>query len=67
LAVAVLAILLATGSPAPSAQAARPSATPTASPTLTVPDIYQRVAPSVVVIRTRHDLTRCPRRRSTGS
>jgi len=55
-AVAVLATLLATDSSAPSAQAARSSAAPTASPTLTVPGIYQRVAPSVVLIRTRHDL-----------
>ncbi len=56
LAVAVLATLLASGSPAPPARAARPGATPTASPTLTVPGIYQRVAPSVVLIRTSHDL-----------
>jgi putative serine protease PepD len=32
--------------------AASPSATPSPSPTVTVPDIYQRVGPSVVVIRT---------------
>jgi len=55
-AVAVLATALATGSPAPSAQAARPSATPAQSPTLSATGIYQRVAPSVVLIRTSHDL-----------
>jgi S1-C subfamily serine protease len=43
------------GSPARApARAAAPSPTPAA--TLTVPAIYQRVAPSVVIVRTGHDL-----------
>ena len=42
------------GSP-PAARAA-PAPTPTAAPSLTVPGIYQRVAPSVVLVRTGHEL-----------
>jgi len=55
--IAVLATRLATGAPAASAPAA--TATPanaTAPASLTVPVIYQRLAPSVVLVRTRHDL-----------
>lgn len=52
--IAVLATRLLAGSPAARAPAARPS--PSTSATLTVPAAYQRVAPSVVLIRTRHDL-----------
>jgi S1-C subfamily serine protease len=53
--ITVLAIRLSGAAPAASGPAAR--ATPTLSPaaSLTVPDIYQRVAPSVVVIRTSHE------------
>jgi putative serine protease PepD len=51
--IAVLATRLSlAAAPAASAPAATPSATPTATATLTVPVIYQRVAPSVVVVRT---------------
>src|ERR1700689_883799 len=50
--IAVLATRLA--SPPTGAKAATSSPTPTSS--LTVPDIYQRVAPSVVIVRTSHDL-----------
>jgi S1-C subfamily serine protease len=53
--VAVLATRVATGSPAPKA-AAPPRPSPTASASLTVPGIYQRVAPSVVTVQTGHDL-----------
>jgi putative serine protease PepD len=53
--IAVLATRLADGSPGASTPA-HPSATPTPAATLTVPAVYQRVAPSVVLIRTRHDL-----------
>jgi putative serine protease PepD len=52
--IAVLALLLAdSGSPA-KAPAARP--TPTATPTLAIPAIYQRVLPSMVIIRTEREL-----------
>ncbi len=51
--VAVLATRLASGTPAARVAPPRPSPTPTS---LTVPDIYQRVAPSVVLVRTGHDL-----------
>jgi len=52
--IAVLALLLAdSGSPA-KAPAARP--TPTATPTLAIPAIYQRVLPSMVIIRTARAL-----------
>jgi putative serine protease PepD len=54
--IAVLATRLATGAPAASAQAGTPRPTPTSTASLTVPDIYQRVAPSVVIIRTGHEL-----------
>ena len=53
--IAVLATRLSGAAPAASAQAATPSPTPT-STSLTVPVIYQRVAPSVVIVRTSHDL-----------
>jgi S1-C subfamily serine protease len=52
--IAVLAIRL-TAAP-PVARAAAPKPSPTASASLTVPGIYQRVAPSVVTIQTGHDL-----------
>jgi S1-C subfamily serine protease len=54
--IAVLAIRLSSAGPAASAPAAKPSPTPTPAASLTVPDIYQRVAPSVVVVRTSHEL-----------
>jgi S1-C subfamily serine protease len=53
--VAVLATLLASTPGTPKA-AATPSPTPTPTASLTVPDIYQRVAPSVVTIRDGNDL-----------
>jgi putative serine protease PepD len=55
LVIAVLATRLASVQGTPQAAVA---ASPTPSPTtsLTVPDIYQRVAPSVVTIRTGHEL-----------
>jgi S1-C subfamily serine protease len=53
--VAVLATRLDNG-PAASAPAASPSASPSPSASLTVPVIYQRVGPSVVIVRTPHDL-----------
>jgi putative serine protease PepD len=57
LVIAVLATRLASvpGTPK-AAAAASPAPTPTPTTSLTVPDIYQRVAPSVVTIRTGHDL-----------
>ncbi|MGH3212198.1 MAG: S1C family serine protease [Trebonia sp.] len=55
LVIAVLATWLA-GRPGPTKAAAAASPTPTPTATLTVPHIYQRVAPSVVTIRTGHDL-----------
>jgi putative serine protease PepD len=54
--IAVLATRLSGAAPAASAKAATPSPTPTSTPSLTVPDIYQRVTPSVVTIRTGHAL-----------
>src|SRR3989440_44051 len=51
--IAVLATRLA-GTP-PAAKAATPRPTPTPA-SLTVPVIYQRLAPSVVLVRTSHDL-----------
>jgi putative serine protease PepD len=51
--IAVLATRLASGAPAPRAASPKPSPTPTS---LAVPAIYQRVAPSVVLIRTGHEL-----------
>jgi putative serine protease PepD len=52
--IAVLATRLSDAAPPASARGATPSPTSTAS--LTVPGIYQRVAPSVVIVRTSHDL-----------
>ncbi len=54
--IAVLAIRLSGAAPEASAQAATPSPTPTPTASLTVPGIYQRVAPSVVIVRTSHEL-----------
>ena len=54
--IAVLAVRLADPAPGASAQAATPSPTPTASASLSVPGIYRRVAPSVVIVRTGHEL-----------
>ena len=54
--IAVLAIRLSGAAPGASARAAIPSPTPTSIASLTVPGIYQRVAPSVVIVRTGHDL-----------
>jgi putative serine protease PepD len=54
--IAVLATRLAGPAPAASSAAARPSPTPTPTASLTVPDIYQRVAPSMVTVRAGHDL-----------
>ena len=51
--IAVLAIRLS-GTPTASALTPRPTPTPSAS--LTVPGIYQRVAPSVVIVRTGREL-----------
>jgi putative serine protease PepD len=51
--IAVLATRLADAPPA--AKAATPRAAPTPT-SLTVPAIYQRLAPSVVLVRTAHDL-----------
>jgi putative serine protease PepD len=53
--IAVLATRLSGAPPAASAQAATTSPTPT-STSLTVPVIYQRLTPSVVIVRTSHDL-----------
>lgn len=55
-AIAVLATLLARTPGTPPAAAAAPSPTPTAAPTLTVPAIYQRVTPSVVLVQTSRKL-----------
>src|SRR5262245_5774510 len=49
--VAVLAYLLGGGSRNGGRAAPRPSATPTPSATLTVPQVFKRVEPSVVVVR----------------
>ena len=54
--IAVLATRLAGAAPDPSAQAATPSPTPTSTASLSVPGIYQRVAPSVVIVRTSREL-----------
>jgi hypothetical protein len=51
--IAVLATRLADAPPAARAATPRPASTPTG---LTVPAIYQRLAPSVVLVRTAHDL-----------
>jgi len=54
----VIALLAARLSAAPAASAgdATPSPAPSPTPSLTVPDIFQRVAPSVVIVRTSHGL-----------
>src|ERR1700731_4780785 len=55
--IAVLATRLA--GPPPPAKAAPPNPpppAPTSTASLTVPDIYQRAGPSVVTVRTSHDL-----------
>jgi S1-C subfamily serine protease len=52
--IAVLATRLSGAAPAASARGATPSPTSTAS--LTVPGIYQRVAPSVVIVRAGDEL-----------
>ena len=54
--IAVLATRLADAPPGANARTATPSPTPTAARNLTVPAIYQRLAPSVVLVRTGHDL-----------
>ena len=51
--IAVLATRLADAPPAARAATPRPTPTPAS---LTVPAIYQRVAPSVVIVRTGHEL-----------
>jgi putative serine protease PepD len=53
---AVLATRLAGAAPETSAKAATSSPAPTAARNLTVPAIYQRLAPSVVIVRAGHDL-----------
>jgi len=53
--IAVLATWLARTPAAPPAAAATPQPSPTAT-SLTVPAIYQRVSPSVVLVRTGHKL-----------
>ena len=54
--IAVLAIRLSGTAPGASAQAATPSPAPTSTASLTVPGIYRRLAPSVVMVRTSHEL-----------
>jgi len=54
--VTVLALLLGGGSGNGEGAKPRPSATPTPSATLTVPQVFKRVAPSVVVIRAGRSL-----------
>lgn len=54
--IAVLATIVSGGTTAPGGRAAAPRPTPTPSASLTVPAIYQRVAPSVVLVRTGHEL-----------
>lgn len=54
--IAVLATRLSDRAPAASARAATPSPSPTSTASLAVPAIYQRVAPSVVLVRTGHEL-----------
>ncbi len=54
--IAVLATRLAGPASDASAQAATPSPTPTSTASLSVPGIYQRVAPSVVIVRTSREL-----------
>ena len=54
--IAVLATRLSGAAPAASARPATPGPAPTSSASLPVPDIYQRVAPSVVIVRTGREL-----------
>jgi S1-C subfamily serine protease len=54
--IAVLATRLSGAAPGASARAPAPSPTLTSTASPTVPDIYQRVAPSVVIVRTGHEL-----------
>src|SRR2546430_1737436 len=54
--IALLAARLSGAASGASAHAATPSPTPTSAASLTVPGIYQRVAPSVVIVRTRGGL-----------
>jgi len=54
--IAVLATRLADAPPGANTRSATPSPTPTAAKNPTVPAIYQRLAPSVVLVRTGHDL-----------
>jgi S1-C subfamily serine protease len=56
--IAVLATWLVRTPAAPPAAAATPQPTPTAAPTLTVPAIYQRVTPSVVLVQTSRKTSR---------
>ena len=48
----VAVAVLASGAGRDGAPVASPSATPSPTPTVTVPDIYRRVGPSVAVVRT---------------
>jgi S1-C subfamily serine protease len=54
--ITMLAIRLSGAPTGASAQAATPGPTPTSTANLTVPGIYRRVAPSVVIVRTSHEL-----------
>jgi putative serine protease PepD len=54
--IAVLAFRLSNAAPTVSRPTVTSTPSPTVVKTLTVPAIYQRVAPSVVVVRTRRDL-----------
>jgi len=54
--IAVLATRLSGAAPGASARAAAPSPRQTSTASLTVPGIYQRVAPSVVIVRTGQEL-----------
>ena len=54
--IAVLATRLYGTAPGASARAATPGPTPTPTASLTVPGIYQRVAPSVVIVRVGREL-----------
>jgi S1-C subfamily serine protease len=54
--IAVLATRLSGAAPGASARAATPGPSQTSTANLTVPVIYQRTAPSVVIVRTGHEL-----------
>jgi len=54
--IAVLATRLYGTAPGASARAATPGPTPIPTASLTVPGIYQRVAPSVVIVRVGREL-----------